>query len=145
MDTVKRWRIIIDFTITPIDYISISTGLVTASTYLLVNVHKYFEVELKDEARRIRVIFLVLTVSYVSRAAVDILHSTTVIPYFWLGYLVMCSLWDILPLSFIMYYQYKNFKEQEKTLKRERVAQELEEQATQELLQTASSIPATSE
>jgi len=95
---------------------------VIASVYLLVNMHKHFEAQLKDEARRIRVIFLVLTVSYVSRAIVYILYNKGVIEHEWIVYLIMYNFWDILALSLIMVYHYNNFKEQEKTLKRERIA-----------------------
>jgi len=127
---VKKWRTVVGEYIIPSDYFSISIGLVTASTYLLTNMHKYFEVQLKDEARRIRVIFLMLTVSYVSRAVVYLLAGVW-ITNTWMVYLVMYNLWDILPLSLIMYYHNTNFNEQEKTKKRERVIQEREEQATQ--------------
>jgi len=126
----KEWQRRLGDSITPAVYFSISIGLVTASIYLLVNMHKYFEVQLKDEARRIRVIFLMLTVSYVSRAVVYLLAGVW-ITNTWMVYLVMYNLWDILPLSLIMYYHNTNFNEQEKTKKRERVIQEREEQTTQ--------------
>ena len=35
----------------------------------------------------------------------------------WIVYLVMYTFWDILPLSLIMVYHYKNFIAQEKTKK----------------------------
>jgi len=38
----KKWRKVAGKAIIPADYISISIGLVTASTYLLVNMHKHF-------------------------------------------------------------------------------------------------------
>ena len=40
---VKRWRAVANGSVIPTDYFSISIGLVTASIYLLVNMHKYFE------------------------------------------------------------------------------------------------------
>jgi len=110
--------------IIPFDYFSVSLGLCIASIDLLVNMHKHFAKELQDEARRIKVIFLVLTVSYVSRAVIYILTLVGVIKHFTLVYYVMYIFWDIIPLSLIMYYHFNNFKAQEKFLKKEKALEE---------------------
>jgi len=136
----SKWRVTMMDTITPANYFSVSIGLVISAIYLLINIHMYFEKQLKDEARRIKVIFLVLTVSYVSRVVVYILTSARLIEHYWIVYLVMYTFWDILPLSLIMFYHYNNFKAQEKTKKRERAIQEREEQAVQARLLASSSI-----
>jgi len=100
----EEWRFAMLYNDTPANYFSISIGLVISSIYLLVNLHKYFEKQLKDEATRIKVIFLVLTVSYISRGVVYILKAQKVIDHSWIVYLVMFTFWDILPLSLIMFY-----------------------------------------
>ena len=71
---------------------------------------------MQDEARRIKVIFLVLTVSYVSRAVVYIFKMVDVIEdeHDWIVYLVMYTFWDILPLSLIMLYHYTAFEAEAK-------------------------------
>ena len=80
-NTVAQWRLIVNSTVLPVDYFSISIGLVISATYLLVNMHKYFEKKLRDDARRIKVIFLVLTVSYASRGVVYIMLTEDVITH----------------------------------------------------------------
>jgi len=119
-EDIKKWCLLVTDIIIPFDYFSISLGLCIASIDLLVNMHKHFAKELQDEARRIKVIFLVLTVSYVSRAVVYILVHVGVIKDFLLVYLVMYIFWDIIPLSLIMYYHFSNFQAQAKFLKREK-------------------------
>jgi len=64
----KRWPGVVDATIVSFDYFSISLGLCIASIDLLISMHKHFAKDLQDEARRIKVIFLILTISYLSRA-----------------------------------------------------------------------------
>jgi len=95
--------------IIPFDYFSVSLGLCIASIDLLINMHKHFAKELQAEARRIKVYFLVLTTSYVSRAVVNILVSVGVIKIVYLVYFVMYIFWDIIPLSFIMHYHHAAF------------------------------------
>jgi len=110
--------------IIPFDYFSVSIGLCIASIDLLINMHKHFAKELQDEARRIKIIFLVLTSSYVSRAVVNILVSVGVIKHDWLVDLVMYIFWDIIPLSLIMYYHHAAFTAEIK--KDERKSEDLE-------------------
>jgi len=86
--------------------------------------HKHFAKELQDEARRIKVIFLVLTISYLSRGVCYPLANYEVIKHKNLVYDVMYIFWDIIPLSLIMYYHFNNFKAQEEFLKQEKVEEE---------------------
>jgi len=103
-----KWKMV-NTIILPFDYFSVSIGLCIVSIDLLVNMHKHFAEELQTEARRLKVIFLVLTGSYVSRAVVNLLASAEVIFHYYLVNCVMYILWDIVPLSLIMYYHHRAF------------------------------------
>ena len=112
---VALWRRIIKKTLLAAEYFSVSIGLVISAIYLLINMHMYFEKQLQDESRRIKVIFLVLTVSYVSRGVLYIMTNTTeVIEHETIVYLAMYTFWDIIPLSLIMLYHYVAFEAEAK-------------------------------
>jgi len=123
-EDAKRWPGVVDATIVSFDYFSISLGLCIASIDLLITMHKHFAKELQDETRRIKVIFLVLTISYISRGVCYLLVIFKVIKHIEVVYLVMYVFWDIIPLSLIMYYHFNNFKAQEEFLKQEKVEEE---------------------
>ena len=69
--------------------------------------HHYFDMKvMMAEAGRIRTIFLVFTLTYVSRAVVFLLATYKVIEFynFFIIYDVCFNIWDILPLTLIMIY-----------------------------------------
>ena len=65
---------------------------------------------MSDEARRIKTIFIVLTLAYITRTATFLVEEFVIespVNYM-ITQLVMCNFWDILPLVLIMNYHKKN-------------------------------------
>jgi len=95
----------------PTVFVLLSIGLTIACTCLMVRMNKYFPRNLKDEACRIKTIFLVFTVSYLTRATVFLVLRrveeayVTINLIFDVGY----NFWDVIPLTLIMRYHYKCF------------------------------------
>jgi len=96
---------------TPTIFSVLSIGLTVACICLMVRMNKYFPRSLKDEACRIKTIFLVFTFSYLTRATVFF-----VLPRLDLSYLaenltlyIGFNFWDVIPLTLIMVYHYKCF------------------------------------
>jgi len=95
----------------PTVFTLLSIGLTVACTCLMVRMNKYYPRSFKNEGCRIKTIFLVFTISYLTRAAVYFvllrvpLSPLTLTLIFDVGFLF----WDIIPLTLIMMYHYKCF------------------------------------
>jgi len=135
-DTAPEWRFTVLATIIPFDYFSISLGLSIASVNLLVHMKRHFSKGLRAESRRIKVVFTVLTLSYISRATVYVLARPKfgIIDNYRIVYNVMYTFWDIVPLSLIMVYHYRAFKTED--------AQD-ERQSTDLTCASSNSVPST--
>jgi len=101
---------------TPVIFSTLSIGLTIACTCLIVIMKKYFHKSLKTEVCRIQTIFLIFTVSYLSRAVIyyvltlpKVVAKITLLAYeltFQIGY----NFWDVIPLTFVMVYHIKKIK-----------------------------------
>ena len=125
--------------IAPSVLISISIGLTASVTYLFVQTHYHFDRSvLLDEKGRVRTIFIVFTLTYLSRAIIYLLTRfveakvvNTILIYYWFH-----PYWDVLPLTLIMVYHRTCYEAQYAELMR--LQQEAEEENRESLL-TASS------
>ena len=88
--------------------------LVLSYIYLAVNISRHFAEELKDEGRKIKAIFVLFSLSYISRGIVYILQVETVIHYALPVYYFMYFFWDVLPTCCIMWYHLQAFKAEKK-------------------------------
>jgi len=105
---LTRARLIFYNYFPPTIFSVLSIGLTVACTCLMVRMYKYFPQNLKDEACRIKTIFLVFTVTYLTRAT-----AIFVIPRLHVSYLAENLIfdlgdifWEVLPLTLIMVYHY---------------------------------------
>ena len=100
---------------TPCVLTSLSVLLTISTIYLLVLVNRHFKQVLKAEACKVRTIYVVFTIAYISRAITSLIfslkppHSMNEFTH-GMTYLVMYNFWDVLPLSLIMSYHYSGFK-----------------------------------
>ena len=80
---------------------------------------KYFSKNLRVEACRIKTIFVIYSLTYVTRGIIYVLHKR-VYDQLWrimtLTYFVMFNIWDVLPLSLIMAFHYTCFEEKKRPL-----------------------------
>jgi len=106
-------------TIVPCELVLISIFLTSAYCYLSVNIKQHFAKELQDEGERIRAIFVFFSLSYISRAVVELLSGVKVIKHDFAVFHFMYFFWDVLPLSLIMRFHYKCFKAQDEYDKRQ--------------------------
>lgn len=126
---------------------SISLGLTATVTYLLVQMYYYFDPKvMKDEAGRIRTIYITFTLAYISRTLVNLLTRFNVIkeglnPY--IVNLVCYNIWDILPLTLIMVYHSKCFDAQQRQLEEEAAAAAAEAEAAENERSSSSSSSST--
>jgi len=95
----------------PTIFTVLSIGLTVACACLIVRMKKYFPRNLKDEGSRIKAIFLVFTISYLTRALVYFILERGLVSYlaFNLIFDVGFNFWDVIPLTLIMMYHYKCF------------------------------------
>jgi len=112
----------------------ISTALIVASCCLIWNIHSYFEKEMKKEACRIKTVTIIFPITYVVRAVSYGILPTAVLSnnsdYYESRYERKNSLnyalylvYDILPLSYVMFNHYQSFTNEEQILKsREEIA-----------------------
>ena len=105
-----HWRKVVLATIIPFDYFSISIGLCIASINLLVKMNKHFSKKVKAEALRIKVIFLILTISYFSRGVLYIFNQCRLLDHYFTMYFPLMIFWDVIPLSMIMGYHFVAFR-----------------------------------
>jgi len=106
-----------------------ATGLTLSAAFLLFNMKKYFEKELEDEAKKIAIIFVVLTVTSISRAVASLLQTGGYFGYHsFIVYLTHYFIWDIVPLLLIMLYHKMAFNDEatEKVIKRQTVDQTMD-------------------
>jgi len=97
----------------------LSIGLASASTYAIRNMRLYFDERLHGEILRIKIIFIVFTVAYVTRVVAFI--TTTILmaheKYFSFTcaiiYHIFWPFWDVVPLTLIMSYHAKKVKKRE--------------------------------
>ena len=69
------WRRRVDSFVLPSVFISISIGLTISVIYLLFQIHYHFDRSvLMDEKGRVRAIFLVFTLTYITRAIIYLLQ-----------------------------------------------------------------------
>ena len=89
----------------------LSIGLTLACICLMLRMNKYFPRNLKDEACRIKTIFLVFAISYLTRVTVffDLPGSNVSYLASNLTYYIAYNFWDVIPLTLIMMYHYKCF------------------------------------
>jgi len=110
----KQWNLIVHQTLFPVELILMSILLCSAYVYLSANIKKHFAKELAAEGKKIRAIFVLFAVSYISRATVYLLCLLNVIEHQLALSFVMQFFWDVLPLSSIMIYHLKAFRKEEK-------------------------------
>jgi len=79
--------------------------------------HHYFAKRMKEESRRIKTIFIVLTTAYITRAVVYLAQiffmERVIITY--IIYFVMYNFWEVIPLILIMVYHSKEVIEKPQT------------------------------
>ena len=114
----KKWHDIVRNTVFPLQMVLVSISLATAYCYLSVNIRQHFARELQDEGKKIRAIFVLFSVSYISRGVVYLLGEFHVIKHEMAVFYVMYFFWDVLPLSSIMTYHLKSFRAEEKARER---------------------------
>jgi len=102
---------------------TISTALIVASCCLIWNIHSYFEKEMKKEACRITTVTIIFPISYLVRAGSYLLMPTGELsggipetPLFKCNY-ALYLVYDILPLSYVMFNHYQSFTNEERVLK----------------------------
>ena len=107
----------------------ITIAVVLSITYglLVVNMNKFFDDQMLDEKNRLKYIYIVFTISSFSRIVVFLFNETDVLNHSEEVYPIMSIIWDILPLSWIIYYHYRMFGAQEKYLEEMRIEEEKEE------------------
>jgi len=114
----SHWHIVVDTTILTCELALISIFLASAYFYLSANISLHFAKELKEEGKKIKEIFVLFSLSYISRGVVYLLQNLKVIKHEDAVYYIMYFLWDMLPLSAIMIYHLKAFRAEERERKR---------------------------
>jgi len=109
-----NWHHVVDVTIFPCELLLISISLVSAYLYLSYNIEQHFAKELKNEGKKIKGIFVLISLAYISRGFVYLLMQFEVIEHNLAVYHIMYLFWDVLPLSAIMIYHLKAFRVEEK-------------------------------
>jgi len=116
--------------------VTISTTLIVSSCCLIINA--YFEKEMKEEARRIKIVSIIFPITYFTRAIAYYMLPTARLNCVFLSVdsdgetigaftsdkdtaiatcFALYLFWDILPLSLVMFNHYKAYSDQEKHLK----------------------------
>ena len=95
-----------------------SISLASAYCYLSTNIEQHFAKELKVEGKKIKGIFVLFSLSYISRAVVSLLVSFEAIKHVNAVYYFMYFFWDVLPLSSIMIYHLRTFRAEERERKK---------------------------
>jgi len=139
-----HWRDYLWYTFGPFVLIFTSISLCVAYWFFSNSIHEHFAAQLQDEARRVKAVFILFSLSYISRTLIYLLFAflstkidnTHSFAVFYLLYFF----WDILPLTLIMKFHNFCFAAQEKYLRE----QEEEEESEPLRLTTASSFPASS-
>lgn len=67
-DHAPKWRLIVRNILIPFVLISVSFFLSIGAWNLVIKINKYFSEYLLEESRRVKAIFIVFTICYVSRA-----------------------------------------------------------------------------
>jgi len=114
----KKWHDIVRNTVYPLQMVLVSISLATAYFYLSVNIQQHFARELQDEGKKIRAIFVLFSLSYISRGVVYLLGEFHIIKHEMAVFYVMYFFWDVLPLSAIMTYHWKSFRAEERERER---------------------------
>jgi len=96
----------------------LSVSLGTAYIYLSMNIKQHFAKELQDEGKKIKAVFVLFSLSYMSRAVVYLLSEFEVINHRAAVSYIMYFFWDVIPLSSIMIYHLKAFRAEEKESKK---------------------------
>lgn len=98
----------------PTIFILLSISLTIACACLISRMNKYFDRSLKDEGCRIAIIFLVFTISYLTRATtyfvLDAIGDVPSLAYhlvYYIGYIF----WDVIPLTIVMIFHLKRIKQ----------------------------------
>jgi len=111
-NTEFRYRYYLTYN--PTVLITLSVALCVASIVLVYNVRRHFPVGLKEEARRVQIINVVFTVTYMTRALTFMVTHFFVKKFkdeftIYLIYYVGYNIWDVFPLTLIMYYHHVHF------------------------------------
>jgi len=69
------WRFNFYICFTPVILIFLAIGLCYSCFYLIKRMYKYFDSSLKEEVSRIRTVFMVFMISYVTRAVISLMLS----------------------------------------------------------------------
>jgi len=100
----------------PVVFFTLAIGLTIACTYLIVMMKKYLHKSFKSEVCRIQTIFLVFTVSYLTRAVIyyvlDLPNVHPNLTDFAYDYTIMVgfNFWDVIPLTLVMVFHLKKIK-----------------------------------
>jgi len=89
-------------------------SLCVSYIYLTWNINKHFARELKDEGTRIKTIFVVFSLAYVSRAIVFLLSTFGTTDHPFVVYYIMYFFWEVLPLCLIMWHHLQAFRAEKK-------------------------------
>jgi len=113
-----KWHDIVSITIFPCELFVTSISLASAYLYLSTNIEQHFAKELQGEGKKIKGIFVFFSLSYISRAVVNLLVSIKVIKHGYAVFNTMYFFWDVLPLSSIMIYHLRTFRAEERERKK---------------------------
>ena len=113
---IKRgWRVDFALLFPPIIMTLLAIGLCVACICLIIRMNKYFPRNLKDEGCRIKTIFLMFTISYLTRTVISLVLPVALIFgkieefAYGITYEICYNVWDVIPLTLIMMYHYKCF------------------------------------
>jgi len=107
IEDLPEWRWIALIGIAPAVLISISIGLTISVVYLIVQMRYHFDRRvMMAEEGRIRTIFLVFTLTQVSRTCIYLVTKLVVAKLIneYIIYYSFYAIWDVLPLTLIMVY-----------------------------------------
>ena len=76
-----KWHHVADLIILPCELVLVSIALASAYCFLSVNIKQHFAKELQAEGKRIRAVFVFFSLSYISRAVVELLTGVKVIKH----------------------------------------------------------------
>jgi len=80
--------------------------------------HRHFNMQvMMAEAGRVRTIFLVFIIAYISRAVVYLIQMFMPEHFidFAIVYYVLYNIWDVVPLALIMHYHYTCYEAQQQS------------------------------
>ena len=130
--------------VTPSFLIVICIGLAVSYAIFSHHLNKYFANELKEEAHRVKIVFILFAFTFLTKAITYLFLSFGVFNHKYTIIEIMNFFWEILPLYLIMRYHNFCFAAQEKYLKEEAEREEKEEEERKKLYEMSINSPTTS-